>query len=148
MKQRRPRRRKAFRQPPKRLPPASTPPLDWLTIEQPTPTRRASSPAMSGIVEPLPVAVYTADAQVGKAAQHEEMLRRTEFLESLIADLPEQPKGGPGHNRQPITQDDVHEIAQAIAVLKAQPVVPTAPDDVRAAASMLKKVGERLGIYL
>ncbi len=49
---------------------------------------------MSGIVEPLPVAVYTADAQVGKAAQHEEMLRRTEFLESLIADLPEQPKGG------------------------------------------------------
>jgi hypothetical protein len=103
---------------------------------------------MSGIVEPLPVAVYTADAQVGKAAQHEEMLRRTEFLESLIADLPEQPKGGPGHNRQPITQDDVHEIAQAIAVLKAQPVVPTAPDDVRAAQSVLQKIAGRLGTYL
>src|SRR6266403_2107689 len=100
MKQRRPKPRKHFPQPRKRLPPTSTPPLDWLTVEQPTPTRRASNPATSGIVEPiLPPpdqasfkgeGKFSADAMVGKAAQHEEMLRRIEFLESLIAKSPKQ----------------------------------------------------------
>ena len=91
-----------------------------------------------------------ADATVVKAEQHKEMLSRTEVLDWLIANLPEQSKGGPGHNRQPITQDDVREIKKAVAALKALPVVPKASDKDRATAvaSILKKIGERLGTYL
>jgi hypothetical protein len=78
------------------------------------------------------------------------MLSRTEVLDWLIANLPERPKGGPGHNLQPITKDDVQEIKQAIAALKALPVTPKASDKDKASAavSILKKIGERLGKYL
>jgi hypothetical protein len=55
---------------------------------------------------------------------------------------------GEGHNRQLITEDEVQEIKEAVAVLKSQPVVPTAPDKTRAAGSTLKKIKERLGRYL
>jgi hypothetical protein len=82
-----------------------------------------------------------------EAPQHEEMLSRIAILESLIAELPKR-QIGIGHNQQLITQDDVQEIKQAIAVLKAQPVVPTAPDEARAAGSTLMRFGERLGTYL
>jgi hypothetical protein len=52
--------------------------------------------------------------------------------------------------RQPITQDDVQEIKQANATIKALPVTPKASDNdkAKAAASTLKKIGERLGTYL
>jgi hypothetical protein len=54
MKQRWHKPRKQFRQPRKLLPTTPTPPLDWLTqLEQPTRTRRASSPAISEIVQPI-----------------------------------------------------------------------------------------------
>jgi hypothetical protein len=82
--------------------------------------------------------------QIRRAAQHEEMLAQVTILEVLIAELPNQPIDI-GHNQQSITKDDVQEIKQAIAVLKAQPV---APAKARAARSMLKKVGERFGTYL
>jgi hypothetical protein len=88
-----------------------------------------------------------ADTIIERAAQHEEMLRRIEFLESLIAKSSKQ-QPGIGHNRPPITKEDVQEITQAIAILKAQPVVPTAPDEARAAGSTLMRFGERLGTYL
>jgi hypothetical protein len=91
--------------------------------------------------------ILRADATVVRAAQHEEMLSRIAILESLIAELPKQ-QPGIGHNRPPITEEDVQEITQAIAILKAQPVVPTAPDEARAAGSTLMKFGERLGAYL
>jgi hypothetical protein len=85
--------------------------------------------------------------QIRRAAQHKEMLAQVTILEVLIAELPNQPIGI-GHNQQFITKEDVAEIKEAIAVLKAQPVMPKAPDKARAAASMPKKVGERLGTYL
>jgi hypothetical protein len=61
--------------------------------------------------------------------------------------LPNQPLGI-GHNLQPIkpiTKEYVRGIKEAIAILKGQPVVPTAPDDARAAGSKLMEIGDRLG---
>jgi hypothetical protein len=52
---------------------------------------------------------------------------------------------GIGHNRPPITNEDIKEIRQAVAVLKAHPVVPTASDELRAAGSTLMRFGEELG---
>jgi len=172
-RRRRPTRRKPSRQPRKRLPPTSTdkpPSLDWLT-EQSTPPRvRASHPALtSGIVQPpspprppldpigTPEGPLTtrfsgegglrADATVVRAASHKEMLSWIGVLEILIAEFPKQ-RRGIGHNLQPITDEDVQETKRAIAILKAQPVVPTAPHEARAAGSTLMKFGERLGSYL
>jgi hypothetical protein len=84
---------------------------------------------------------------VGRAAQHEEMLSWIEVLEALIAELPKQ-RRGIGHNLQPISDDERQSIIKCVIILKHQPVVPTAPDDARAAGSTLKKIGERLGTYL
>jgi hypothetical protein len=137
------------------------------------PRRRARNPASmgSGIVEPpLPLRAadqpefkgegqggFRTDATVVRAAQHEEMLRRIEALERLMAELSKQgrliaelPKLpiGIGHNRPPIIKEDIKEIRQAIAVLKAQPVVPTAPDEARAAGSTVMRFGEGLATYL
>jgi len=152
------------------------PPLDWLTVEQPIPPRvRARNPALmsSGVVQPpLPPRrasnavldpigapngplTLRADAAVGvqvektviRAAPHKEMLSWIEVLEFLIAELPKQQRSI-GHNIRPITGDDVQEITQAVAILKSQPVVPTAPDEARAAGSTLMRFGERLGSYL
>jgi len=100
------------------------------------------------IEPPLPLRREAADqasvkGEVDKAAQHEEMLSRIAILESLIAELPKQPVGI-GHNRPPITQEDIGEITQAILILKAQPAI----DEARAAGSTLMKFGERLGAYL
>ena len=83
-----------------------------------------------------------ANAILISPARHAEMLSRIAVLERLIAELPEQDPGI-GHNRPPISGEEVREITQAIAILKAQPVMPKAPDEVRAAASTLKKIGER-----
>jgi hypothetical protein len=156
MKKRRPKPRKHFRQPPKRLPPT-----DWLTpLAQPTPIRGTPNPAFgtSGIVQPPPLppreaaaaiqaedATLRADATVGRAAQHKEMLSWIGVLEALMAELPNQRRRT---NDPPITDEDIPEITQAVAILKSQPVVPTAPDEVRVAGSTLKKIGERLGTYL
>jgi hypothetical protein len=166
MKKRRPTRRKQFRQPPKRLPPTSTPPLDWLMpLAQPTPIRGAPNPALgtSGIVQPpLPLreaaaaiqaeaaiqledATLRADATVGRAAQYKEMLSWIGVLEVLMAELPNQRRRT---NDPPITGEDIPSITKAVAILKAQPVVPTAPDDAKAAGSTLMRFGERLGDYL
>jgi hypothetical protein len=90
---------------------------------------------------------FQADATVVRAALHEEMLARVTILEALIASVPKQPIGI-GHNQPSITQEDVAEIKEAIAVLKAQPVMPTAPDKARAAGLTLMRFGERLGTYL
>ena len=87
-----------------------------------------------------------ADATVVRAASHKEMLSWIGVLERLIV-LPRQ-RLGIGHNLQPFTDVEDQEIKHATAILKAQPVVPTAPDQARAAGSTLKKVGERLGTYL
>jgi hypothetical protein len=88
-----------------------------------------------------------AEATLIRPAQYEEMLAQVAVLERLIAELPKQPPGI-GHNRPLISEEEVGEIAEAIAILKVQPVVPTAPDEARAAASTLKRTGERLGAYL
>jgi hypothetical protein len=79
--------------------------------------------------------------------QYQEMLSWITVLERLIIELPKQPPGI-GHNRPPISQEEVRKIRQAVAILKAQPVVPTAPDKARAAGSTVMKFGERLGSYL
>jgi hypothetical protein len=110
---------------------------------------------MSGIVEPIlpPQASFKgeggfqADATVVRAAQHAEMRSWIEVLEALIVELPKQHRGT-GHNLRPITDEDVQSITKCVVILKAQPVAPKAPDDARAAASTLRKIGERLGTYL
>jgi hypothetical protein len=129
--------------------------LAWhqpLTTPQQRKSNIAALTASSGTVEPILPPGEAADkasfkGEVDKAAQHEEMLSRITILEALIAELPKQPVGI-GHNQPLITKDDVQEIKQAIAILKAQPVVPTALDQVRASGSIPKKVGERLKTYL
>ena len=83
---------------------------------------------------------------------HQQMLRRIEALESVIADLP----AGIGHNRPPesidpvpFAEDDLRAVTAAIAVLKNQPSAPTMPSTAaRRAASTLKIIGERLWDYL
>jgi hypothetical protein len=82
-----------------------------------------------------------------KAAPYKEMLSWIEVLEALIAELPKQHRGI-GDNLQPIGDDELHSIINLVFILKCQPVVPTAPDGVRAAGSRLNKIGERLGTYL
>jgi hypothetical protein len=173
MKQRRAKRRKTIRQPPGRLPPRPTdkaPPLDWFTpLAEPTPIRRAN-PAMSGAVGPIsPLGEpadqanfkgeggFRADTTMVRAARHAAMLSWIAALERLLAELSKHKKLitelpklpiGIGHNRPPITNEDIKEIRQAVAVLKAQPVVPTASDELRAAGSTLMRFGEELGTYL
>jgi hypothetical protein len=118
---------------------------------------------MSGIVQPPPLPLreaadqasvkadmelgVTVEATVIRAAPHKEMLSWIEVLEALIAELPKQ-RRGIGDNLQPITKEDVQEITHAIAILKVQPVVPTAPDDAKAAGSTLMRFGEQVGKYL
>jgi hypothetical protein len=87
------------------------------------------------------------DATLVKAAPHKAMLSWIEVLEALIAELPTQ-RRGIGHNLQLISDDELGSITKCVIILKHQPVVPTAPDDARAAGSTLKKIGERLGTYL
>jgi hypothetical protein len=141
--------------------PASTPvpsPAAWQVVGGPVPLRRKVHPnLMPQLIEPpLPLhreaadqasfkgeVGFRADATLVRASQHEEMLSRIAILESLIAELPKQPVGI-GHNRPPITQEDIGEITQAILILKAQPAI----DEARAAGSTLMKFGERLGAYL
>ena len=74
------------------------------------------------------------ETTVIRAAPYQEMLSRIEVLEALIAELPKQQRRI-GHNVRPITDEDVQEIRQAVAILKAQPVVP---DKAKAAGSTLK----------
>jgi hypothetical protein len=119
---------------------------------------------MSSVIEPpLPprkaVAAIQADMKaegtlqvdatiINRTAQYEEMLSRIAILETLMAEMPKQ-SIGIGHNQPPpITSEDVQEIKDALATLKAQQVVPTAPDEARAAGSTLKKIGGRLVAYL
>jgi hypothetical protein len=90
-------------------------------------------------------ATLRADATVVSAASHKEMLSWIEVLEALMAELPNQRRRT---NDPPITEEDIPEIRKAVAILKAQPVVPTAPDEARAAGLTLMKFGERLGSYL
>ena len=110
----------------------------------PPPGNVATSPGgisdapISGSPLPLPTAVAAPPMKT------EEMLSRIEVLERWIAELPRQQRHI-GHNIQLITGEDVQEITQVVAVLKAQPVVP---DKARSAGSTLKKIGERLGKYL
>jgi hypothetical protein len=138
MKQRRPKRRKPFRQLPKRLPPTPPPP------EQ-APEEIEDD---EGTVEPLPIAaIPDIRTEVIRAAPYKQMLSWIEVLEALIAELPKQ-RPGVGHNLQLIADDELQSITKCIIILKHQPVVPTAPDDARAAGSTLKKIGERLGTYL
>jgi len=152
MKQRRPRQRKPSRQPKKRLAPAPPPggqigalprrasnaALDPIGTAQGPLTLRSSGEGEGGL---------SADTTVMRAAQHLQMLSWIEVLEVLLVELPNK-QGGIGHNLQPITKEDVEETTRAIAILKVQPVTPKAPDEAKAAASTLKKIGERLGTYL
>jgi hypothetical protein len=153
MKQRRSKRPK----PQSRKQTDKSPPLDWLTpLAQRTPIGRTPNPALgtSGIVQPpLPLREsfkgeggFRADSTVVRAA-HAEMLSWIGVFERLIAELPKR-RRGIGHNLQPITDEEVEATTQAVAVLKAQPVTPKAPDEARAAGSTLQKIGERLGTYL
>jgi hypothetical protein len=72
-----------------------------------------------------------------KAVQHEEVLSRIAVLERLMAELQ---RPGIGHNRSPepiegiphavlFGEEEVKETTKAIAILKAQPVVPNTPDE-------------------
>jgi hypothetical protein len=86
-----------------------------------------------------------ADATVVRAASHKEMLSWIGVLEALMAELPNQRRRT---NDPPITDEDIPEITQAVAILKSQPVVPTALDDAKAAGTTLMKIGEQVGAYL
>jgi hypothetical protein len=153
MKQRRPTRRKPRKQ-------ASTnepPPVPWgwqSALEPPPRPRRTSHAALmasSGIVEP-PLPLREAPDQAsfkGKVEKHAEMLAWTAALKSLLAHFPTRLPARIGHNQpDPITHDDVLSIHKAITVLEPQPLVPMAPDDVRAVQSTLQKIAGHLGTYL
>jgi len=92
------------------------------------------------------IALLITTQDVAAPKQYQEMLSWID-VERLIVELTKQ-RRGIGHNIRPITDEDIKEIKQAVAVLKAQPVVPTAPDKARAAGLTLKMIGERLGSYL
>jgi hypothetical protein len=155
MKQRRPTRRKHFRQPRKRLYPVPPPPSTDVAALPP----RVSNAVLDPVGTPdgpltLRAAAnfkgeggFQADPTVVRAASHKAMLSWIEVLEALIAELPTQ-RRGIGHNLQLISDDELGSITKCVIILKHQPVVPTAPDDARAAGSTLKKIGERLGTYL
>jgi hypothetical protein len=147
MKQRQPKRRKTSRQSPKRLSPSArkkgmAPEEALLLVRE-----AADQAAFKAEVKEEVELRDTTDATVVRAAAHKQMLSWIEVLEGLIVELPKQ-RRGIGHNLQPITQEEVEEATHAVAVLKAQPVAPKAPDEAKAAASTLKKIGERLGTYL
>ena len=72
------------------------------------------------------------------------LLSQVSFIERLIAELPKQTPSRIGHNAPPINDNDFRAIEGAIAVLKVQPVVPTAPDEARNAGLTLKIIGERI----
>jgi hypothetical protein len=64
-------------------------------------------------------------------------------VEDLMAKMPRDV--GIGHNQPPLTSEEIQEIRDALAILKAKPVEAV---KAKAAASTLKKIGEKLGTYL
>jgi hypothetical protein len=110
--------------------------------------RLRTKAASNAVVEP-PLVVDQDTFPAPKVQQHEEMLSRIALLERLMAELQ---RPGIGHNQPlpdlPFGDEEVREITKAIAILKAQPVVPKQPNKAKAAASILKKIGERLGTYV
>jgi hypothetical protein len=84
---------------------------------------------------------------------HAEMLSWIGVVErSMEAEQEQRPGGQPpgiGHNRPPIPFDDeeLREIREAIATLKAQPVVPKELAKAKAAASTLQKIVKRTGAW-
>jgi hypothetical protein len=130
--------------------------------------RQHAVAAMSGSTEP-PYVLTAATGEFkleGSGAElvishrveeaHQEMLRRIEVLESLLAGLTGHSAAGIGHNRPPepidaipFNEDDRRAVANAIVVLKIQPVTPATPSlEAREAASTLKTIGERLQAYI
>jgi hypothetical protein len=113
-------------------------------------TSRAALLASSEIAEPIGPPGEAGDQASFKVetiarAAPEDVLSRVTMLEALMAEMPKHPVGI-GHNQQPpITREDVDEIKDALASLKAQRVVLT---EAKAAASTLKKIGGKLGAYL
>jgi hypothetical protein len=122
-------------------PPLSTAVVSNAVVDPPTVPISATAATLMGEV------AMRSEAVVISSAQYEKVRSQIAVLERLITELPKQPPGI-GHNRPPISEEEVGEITEAIAILKVQPVVPTAPDEARAAASTLKRTGERLGAYL
>jgi hypothetical protein len=126
--------------------------------------RRKRSTASPGAPQIISAPAYIDDDEVfavefapganGRPAHHKEMLSRIAILERLVAELREK-SPGIGHNRPPESIEglpfgevELREIAEAIAVLKAQPVMPKAPEEAEVAASTLNKIGDRLWTYL
>jgi hypothetical protein len=137
---------------PKRLPPTSAPrPASGPILELGQLRPKVSNAVLDPIGTsdtPLPLRdVADQAAFKGRVEQHEEMLSWIGVFEALIVELPKQ-RRGIGHNLQPITEEEVEATTQAVAVLKAQPVAPKAPDEARAAGSTLQKIVGRLGTYL
>jgi hypothetical protein len=107
--------------------------------------------------EPLEATEFEPEAN-RKSAQHEEMLSRIAVLERLMAELRE-PYSGARNQRSPEPGEDlsqgflfgaeeVRDTEKAIAILKAQPVVPEGTEEAGGAASTLKDIGERIEMYL
>jgi hypothetical protein len=91
-----------------------------------------------------------ADDQQNHAALYREMQSRLLVLENLIAELKGQ-SARIGHNNPPdpiegiaFGDDDRRAIDQAIAVLKAQTLVPAKRSEARKAEARLRAIGERL----
>jgi hypothetical protein len=98
---------------------------------------------------------YGERAHVGgsdASALHAEMLARIDVLERAIARRPEQRQRGIGDNNPPepiepelLSADELREIRQAMAVLKAQPPTPSVPSaEAKGAVTVLTTFGDRL----
>ena len=80
------------------------------------------------------------------------MLERIEALEQALVRPRQRRRGGIGHNKppepietEPLSANELREIRQAMAVLRAQPSAPSAPStEARAAVTLLTKLGDRL----
>jgi hypothetical protein len=98
---------------------------------------------------------YDEEADVGASdpnALHAEMIEQIEALERAMTDLRKQQRHGIGHNNPPgpiepapLSDKDLDEIEEALAVLKKQPSVPILPGtEARTAVALLMKLGDRL----
>src|SRR5262249_37326846 len=111
---------------------------------------QGTPPALTGSQQEIkPPTIVDKDVIYTPEVQHERMLSRIAVLEKLLAEP------GIGHNRPPepiedlpFGEEELRQIRNAITILKAQPVVPHASEEARAAGSTLNYIGKRIGTYL
>jgi hypothetical protein len=109
----------------------------------------AMQPAQDGVFAPVPPsATSTAPtATLLAIGRHKELLARNSEVEATIAQLGEAETPGIGHNRPPLTSDEIAEIRELLVRIRGTPTAPpTQPTpENKETANKLKSFAAKVG---